>query len=236
MCTSCLFIYLYRTIQRRVDFFYVKDHLPKCFINLHFKDESSLELLNTSADKQKRAKYIKSVEESFRVYWRLLGCADLTGMTAILRSPDDTNESDDTRADYESIETKCRRSASFSSNLADEMSRIVWLDVDNWHASAQRIGEKNALASRSMVAQSRANGASLGGLRRMSKRPHDNNDSAASRSNKISFNITFLVVALFSFFTVIFIYFKYYKLKKPCIRINLRHNTFRRLENPSQIR
>lgn len=233
MCTSCLFIYLYRTIHRRVDFFYVKDHLPKCFINLHFKDESSLELLNTSTDKLKRAKYIKSVEESFRVYWKLLGCADLTGLSSILQHSD-VNESDETRADYEAIDSKCRLSASARNMLVDEMSQVNWIDVESWHDAAVKICARNVMQT------TRANQAvgSLGGggIKRMNKRPTASRDNNRPSTAKISFNITFLVVALFSFFTVIFIYFKYYKLKKPCIRINLRNNTFRRLENPSQIR
>lgn len=224
MCTSCLFIYLYRTIHRRVDFFYVKEHLPKCFINLHFKDEKSLELLNSSADKAKRTKYINSVEESFRIYWRLLGCAQLTGLDKILHYAADSNESDETRADYVEVENRCRgRAAS-----GDEINQVVWIEADNWHESALRVCAKNLADVRSTLYRV----ASPAGSKRSGSKHPGGQEARA----KISFNITFLVVALFSFFIVIFIYFKYYKPKKPCIKINLNNNSFRRLENPSQIR
>lgn len=230
MCTSCLFIYLYRTIHRRADFFYVRDHLPKCFLNLHFKDDQSLELLNTSADKFKHMKYIKSVEESFRVYWKLLGCSDLTGLSSILHYNPDVNESDETRADYETIDTRCRK---WSND--DELRQVSWMEADAWHENAVKICARNLANSKPVVVGAKTS-AGIGGLRRMSKRPQEMASDSRVSQSKVSFNITFLVVALFSFFTVIFIYFKYYKVKKPCIRINLRHNTFRRLENPSQIR
>lgn len=220
MCTSCLFIYLYRTIQRRADFFYVKDHLPKCFINLHFKDEKSLELLNSSTEKYKREKYIKTIEESFKIYWKLLNCSSLTGLKSILDYNAEQNESDETLGDYEAIEKRCE---SMRAANEDETSS---LDANSWHESALRICGKNTID----LNLNRANG-----LRKQTKK--FSQISKRLPQNQLSFKITFLVVALFSFFTVIFIYFKYYKIDKPCIKINWRkRNSFQRLQNPSEIR
>lgn len=226
MCTSCLFIYLYRTIQRRVDFFFVKDHLPKCFINLHFKDEQSIDLLNSSGDKIKRDKYIKTIEESFKIYWRLLECSKLTGLNSILDYSSDLNESDETQSDYEIVESKCRD----SSKMIDELSQVSLMDADTWHDSTTRICTRNLFD----LKLNKTRNGDVGGLRRATKKLARDGKNAQA---KISFKITFLVVALFSFFTVIFIYFKYYRLKKPCIDMQWRKkNSFQRLENPSQIR
>lgn len=225
MCTSCLYIYLYRTIQRRVDFFYVKDHLPKCFINLHFKDETSLDLLNTSTEKSKREKYLRTIEESFKIYWKLLNCSSITGLSSILEYSPEVNESDETRSDYETVENRCRDKTS-----QDEIGQVGWMEVDNWHESAVKICSKNQADLKS----NRTRPNELGGLRRATKKlSKDTNNNPA----KLSFKITFLIVALFSFFTVIFIYFKYYRVRKPCVQINWnKRNSFQRLENTSEIR
>jgi hypothetical protein len=75
-CTSCLLIYLYRTIHRRADFYFVKDNLPACFINLHFKDSLYFE---STSDNKKRDQMISKIEGSFKFYWKELQCSAMSG-------------------------------------------------------------------------------------------------------------------------------------------------------------
>lgn len=221
MCTSCLFIFLYRTIHRRVDFSYVKNHLPKCFINIHFKDEQSMELLlSKGGDQAKRDKYIKSIEESFRIYWKHLDCYRMTGISSVLNYDSDLNQSDETRLDYDLIEKKCKDS---KSKNADEIAQVNLLESESWQESALKICARN-------LADTKLN------RTKVIKKNEINSSKIQSAQAKLSFKITFLVVALLSFFIVIFIYFKYHRPKKPCIKINLRKNNFQRLENSNQIR
>lgn len=102
MCTSCLMIYLYRTIHRRIDFFYVQERLPSCFINLHF-GEDSVNLIN-SVDREEKMKYVKRVEDSMIEYWKLLECKKVSGLGLILNYDSDLNPSDDSIENYELIE------------------------------------------------------------------------------------------------------------------------------------
>jgi len=81
-CTSCLLIYLYRTIHRRADFYFVKDNLPACFINLHFKDSLSFE---STSDNKKRDQLISKIEGSFKFYWKELQCSAMSGKIFICR-------------------------------------------------------------------------------------------------------------------------------------------------------
>jgi hypothetical protein len=76
-CTSCLLIYLYRTIHRRADFYFVKDNLPACFINLHFKDSLYFE---SNSDSKKRDQLISKIEGSFKFYWKELQCSAMSGI------------------------------------------------------------------------------------------------------------------------------------------------------------
>jgi hypothetical protein len=105
-CTSCLMIYLYRHIHRRGDFYFVKDHLPACFMRLHFNLDKVYQL--NSIDQKERDNYIKSVEESFRFYWKLLECKKLSGLGSIL-TEGDSNLSDDSPANYELIKKQCNK-------------------------------------------------------------------------------------------------------------------------------
>lgn len=235
MCTSCLYIFLYRTVHRRIDFFYVKTHLPKCFINLHFKSEESLELLNIPEEndqraKLKRDKYVKSIEESFRIYWRLLDCNKLTGLNNVLNYDGELNKSDETRADYELLDAKCTETN--AANSAD-IKLVTAINPDDWHDNEQAMCAK-------ISAESRLNRTELN-LKRAGKKLVDAGRNRAavgnhSSSRLVSFKFTFLVVALFSFIIVIIIYVKYNRPKKPCIKINLKRglkNSFQRLENNS---
>jgi hypothetical protein len=74
ICSSCLFLYLYRYVHRRQDFYYVKDHLPGCFINLLYKEFSFDD------------KSLLAIDEKINKYWLLQKCDVVTGM----RSMNDT--------------------------------------------------------------------------------------------------------------------------------------------------
>ena len=76
-CTSCLLIYLYRTIQRRTDFYFVKDNLPACFINLHFNGNIYFQ---STVDAAKKRELVTNIENSFKHYWKELRCSETTGM------------------------------------------------------------------------------------------------------------------------------------------------------------
>lgn len=97
-CTSCLYMYLYRTVHRRSDFYFVKDHLPKCFVNLHYGKYMHFQSIR---DPVERDRLITKIEDTYKNYWKLLRCKVITGMDTILTHDFDSIKSDDIVGDYE---------------------------------------------------------------------------------------------------------------------------------------
>jgi hypothetical protein len=128
-CTSCLFIYLYRTIQRRPDFYYVKDHLPQCFINLHFKN--SLHFPSVISETE-RHQLISNIEQSFKYYWKILNCKSITSLDNILDYDEEVNPIDEILSDYDRINKHCKDKVKFQ----DEMKMIRDMDSNNWHENS----------------------------------------------------------------------------------------------------
>jgi len=158
-CTSCLFIYLYRTIHRRHDFYYLKDHLPKCFINLHFGTNLYLVYKKTA---------IKSIEDSFLKYWSQLRCDKITGMSSIFQynvyltneTASDEEEAlldtkqaefigDETYGDFERISKHCRKVHDSAGTLMarndEEIRSIFKMTQEKWHDTARRICTQNLM-------------------------------------------------------------------------------------------
>jgi len=75
-CSSCLFIYLYADLHKRVDFMHLKEHLPKCFLNLHFKNNVNLHSLSNENERQKA---LAEIESSFNTYWTRMNCPLVSG-------------------------------------------------------------------------------------------------------------------------------------------------------------
>lgn len=160
-CTSCLFIYLYRTIHRRHDFYFIKDHLPQCFINLHFGTNLYLVYKKES---------IKTIEQSFIKYWAQLNCEKITGLSYLFQydvyansnqnsdatelqlDPKQTDlMGDETFTDFERISKHCRKmqdsTGSIFSRHDVEIKSVLRLNQDKWHDSSARICSKNVLDS-----------------------------------------------------------------------------------------
>ena len=72
LCSSCLFLYLYRYVHRRQDFYYRRDQLPDCFTNLFYRD---LFEFNEQA--------YKKIDDKINKYWSLQRCGIITGMRSI---------------------------------------------------------------------------------------------------------------------------------------------------------
>lgn len=145
-CTSCLLIYLYRHVHRRSDFYFVKSQLPACFVRLHYNIDR-IYLLN-SINQNERDEYVRTVEESFRYYWKLLNCYKLTGIERIL----DVNEhqsDDESISFYDSARGKCSRESSLAVQMA-ESERVTKMDPTSvWHKRySQRICAKNQFDTR----------------------------------------------------------------------------------------
>lgn len=153
-CTSCLFMYLYRTLHRRHDFYYLKDYLPHCFINLHYGNNLYLIYKRDS---------IKTIENTFTKYWSQLNCEKITGFNQLFQyniysTSSDATESildpkqadyigDETLNDFERISKHCNKvqdnlNSVFSRN-DDEIRSIVRMSQDKWHETALRICTKN---------------------------------------------------------------------------------------------
>ena len=137
-CTSCLLMYLYRTVHRRADFYSVKDTLPACFVALHFKDSLYFQ---STPDAAKRDELVRRIEASFKSQWQHFECARITGLATILEYDGAVNELDATQSDYERVEAHCRAVAPRVSDEVKLMSRRFedW----SWHESAQRICASN---------------------------------------------------------------------------------------------
>jgi hypothetical protein len=142
-CTSCLMIYLYRHIHRRGDFYFVKDHLPACFMRLHFNLDKVYQL--NSVDQAERDSYVKSVEESFRFYWKLLECKKLSGLGSILNEGD-LSYSDDSLENYELTKKQCSKDKlKISGHEIEQVNSIK----SQWHSQyAENICIKNLADSK----------------------------------------------------------------------------------------
>ena len=75
-CTSCLFIYLYHSVHLRADFYFIKDHLPSCFNNLHYNENLFFKSIKNQS---RKLSALKEIEESFRHYWSKLRCEAVSG-------------------------------------------------------------------------------------------------------------------------------------------------------------
>jgi len=69
-------------VHRREDFYFVKDHLPSCFINLHYNEN----LYFTSFKGSGRKQAIFDIEETFKNYWLALNCPLISGLREILNT------------------------------------------------------------------------------------------------------------------------------------------------------
>jgi hypothetical protein len=58
---------LYRTIHRREDFYFAKDHLPSCFLNLHYKENL---FFSSLTDPGQRSAAVHEIERDFIRYQR----------------------------------------------------------------------------------------------------------------------------------------------------------------------
>lgn len=216
LCTSCLFMYLYRTIHRRIDFYFVKDHLPKCFVNLHFGNESKLELLN-SRDEHLKDSYVKEIEDSYKNYWRLLDCKYLTGLGLILNYNKVSTPGDESKQNYELISNKC---ASSSQTDFKEIELVQKLDSKAWSEISNRIYLRNTMDSK----LNRSQKIEITSLKKKTKAKKSKPSSAIS-----SWLIILLVLG--SFFGLVVLYMNYNRPKKPCLRLRFyRGNNFQRLE------
>ncbi|CAF0897069.1 unnamed protein product [Brachionus calyciflorus] len=216
-CTSCLLIYLYRTIHRRIDFLYVKDHLPSCFINLHFSDESKFELLN-SKNSNLKAGYIKRVEDSFQNYWKLLNCKELTGLSLILNYDPDTTPSDESKENYELISHKCNESDRVEINK--EIDIIQKIDSNLWSEISNRIYLKNKI-------DSKLNGTRVQVETSLFKKKTNSKKNSLSTTSWF-----FICIILFSCLGLAFFIVSKNRPKKPCLRLTLYRGkqNFQRLE------
>lgn len=122
---------MYRTIHRREDFYYVKDHLPSCFLNLHYKDNL---YFSSYKDANKRSEAGRQIERDFRKYWSILNCPTVTGMDKIFQYHNneaigDTYNGDESYLDLEQIIGHCER----QSPIVDQgMEQQI-----DWHQYAQ---------------------------------------------------------------------------------------------------
>jgi len=155
-CTSCLFIYLYRTLHRRHDFYFIKDYLPSCFISLHYGNNLYLVHKRNS---------VKIIEQTFSKYWTQLNCEKITGLSGLFQydvyaSNQSSDESildpkqsefigDETFADFERMSKHCRKtqesSASLFSRHDEEIKSIERLSQEKWHDLVPKICSKNVL-------------------------------------------------------------------------------------------
>lgn len=129
-------------MHRREDFFFVKDHLPSCFLNLHYKDNLYFSAYH---DTKKRLAAIQTIESTFKEYWSLLNCAAVTGLNEIFTYHNNdiisgNYNGDETYSDLERISQNCNRKC--PSEL--EVKRIKNLDQGNFHKFSQRICPKNS--------------------------------------------------------------------------------------------
>ena len=69
MCSSCLFLYLYRYVHRHQDFYYRRDQLPDCFTNLLYKDTFAF-----------NDKAYMLIDDKINKYWSLQRCGIISGM------------------------------------------------------------------------------------------------------------------------------------------------------------
>jgi hypothetical protein len=224
MCSSCLFIYLYRVIQRRTDFYFVKDHLPNCFINLHFKNSLYFQ---SSKDSGEKHQYISNIEDNFKYYWKLLRCKAITGLGPILDYDSDVNEIDETQSDYDAIERHCKDEAKFD----DEIKAVADFDDNNWHDNSLKICTKNIIDSKS-------NRTSVQLSLRKNTISSNKRKSDVLRNKIISgrtrASVFFIVAAVvLSSIFIVFVYVKYRKPQRPCIRLSFRRDikSFQRLSN-----
>jgi hypothetical protein len=79
MCSSCLFLFLYRSIHRRGDFYFVKNHLPHCFVSLFYPNIYFQNEKNSSVKDHE----IANIEVTLETYWKLQNCQRFTGMKTI---------------------------------------------------------------------------------------------------------------------------------------------------------
>ena len=223
-CTSCLFIYLYRTIQRRPDFYYVKDHLPQCFINLHFKNSIHFPSVISETE---RHQLISNIEQSFKYYWKILNCKSITGLDNILDYDEEVNPIDEILSDYDRINKHCKDKVKFQ----DEMRMIRDMDSNNWHENSLKICSKNVFDSKQNVSKVPT------GLRadvnnKNKKKVIIQSDAKSSKTAPMA---VLLIIMFGTSFLIIYVYLKYKRPKKPCIRLNFNRNTktFQRLNNQS---
>ncbi|RNA37327.1 hypothetical protein BpHYR1_012426 [Brachionus plicatilis] len=215
-CTSCLLMYLYRTVHRRVDFYFVKDHLPKCFVNLHFGNESRMELLS-SRDEQSKNGYVTTIEEGFRNYWKMLDCKYLTGLGLILNYDKVSTPGDESKENYELISNKCARS---DQTNVREIELIQKLDSKAWSEISNRIYLRNTMDTKS----NRSQKIEITSYKKKTKAKKSNSGFTIS-----SWLILFLVLG--SCIGLAILYMSYNKPKKPCLRLRFyRGNNFQRLE------
>jgi hypothetical protein len=234
-CSSCLLIWLYRHVHRRLDFYsFVRHHLPSCFLNLHF-NTAKMQILeeDSNTNKAERDNYMKSIEENFRFYWKELECEKITGIESVLsenRNYYGINLSDETLEGYESIRKKC---IELNKDLELEIEQVASTMDDqtklstssssssSWHTVyVPRICAKNLIDSKSdkdLIADN--NYVKLSLLKLLSKTTQ-NLDSSKSPSR--------LAIAIFCFFLIslssmvmIILNFRYKRTRRTCLRLKI---------------
>lgn len=129
--SHAFFKYLYRTIHRREDFYYVKDHLPSCFLNLHYKDNL---YFSSYKNANKRREAGRQIERDFKKYWSILNCPTVTGLDKIFQYHNneaigDAYNGDESYLDLEQISGHCERQSPIADQALDKQ-------ID-WHQYAQ---------------------------------------------------------------------------------------------------
>jgi hypothetical protein len=216
-CTSCLLIYLYRTAHRRVDFYSIKNSMPKCFIQLHYKENMYYRNIK---DAEERKKAQQKIENNFRSYWRILGCAKITGISKIFIHSHDLYESDETWADYARVEMHCRQQ---TNKFNEELERLLKLDATRWQNETINICNKKTLFDMRISKNRTLLDLYLKrkGFAKQSTRLIDANEMAMSvgRSFWLSFFVMLLMVSSCG---ILIIYIKFNNPKRPCIRLTFK--------------
>ena len=214
LCSSCLFIYLYRTVHRREDFYFVKDHLPSCFLNLHYENNMYFSTLKSQAE---QLEAIAKIEQGFVKYWHLMNCAHITGIEDVFQY--ENNEmlfnGDESYLDQNKIEQHCLRE-SRSLNEA-EIKHVSSLKQAEWQRFA------------STVCKSNHQGGNVQNNVKIAMKKSNSKPQAA----KFSWTLFWLVLISVVAVLLGLVYWKNRRMNRPCLTLKFQPNikSFKRLNN-----
>jgi hypothetical protein len=201
-CSSCLFIYLYADLHKRIDFVHLKQHLPKCFLNLHYKNHLDLYSLSNESE---RKKAMQEIESSFNTYWTRMNCPLLSGG---LQTPW-TNELNELNSQG-FIEANCQTTSEFYQKLklmrqmnTKRFSSLVCSKQTRYNSTLDR----NKLV--------------LDRLREHEKADDEQVQRVQSTSGAlVHSSMLTVIIMIVSIGFIVFLVLKYRKPEQPCVRLN----------------